>query len=167
MLFESKFKLAPNLLILYGDHPLISNDTIKKLIEKHESDNTTITMLTAKVPNFDGIYQGFYHDGRIIRKADGKISKIVEPSDANKSIMAIKETNPAIFVFKTDWLKKNINNITINEIKREYYLTQIIEIAKLTKVSIQLVEGNIDECFGVNTKEQLEIIEKVISKNDL
>jgi len=164
VLFSNRIKLASNLLILYGDHPLISSKTIQKLASKHNSSDSVFTMLVANVPQFSGIYRNFYHDGRIVRDSRGDILKIVEPSDADKNIMAIREINPAIFIFKTDWLKNNIGKIKINRVKREYYLTQLIEIAKQGNTHIQLVEGDISECFGVNTESELEVVEKVFDK---
>lgn len=162
-LFTKNVDLAENILILYGDHPLISEHTIKRLLEKHLVSKSSFSMLVASVPNFDGIYQGFYNDGRVIRNRNGNVERIVEPSDATDEVMRIKEINPAIFVFKTSWLRKNIDQIKINEVKREYYLTQLIEIAKQVNTHILPIEGDIKECFGINTKQQLEIVEKVMT----
>lgn len=164
VLFDKNVDLAENTLILYSDHPLISSQTIKKLVNKHISSNSSFSMLVASVPNFNGIYHGFYHDGRVIRGKTGKVVKIVELSDATEKIMKVKEINPAIFIFKTSWLKKYVYQIKINEIKKEYYLTQLIEIAQRTGTDILPVEGDIDECFGVNTLEQLATVEKIIKK---
>lgn len=165
VLFDKNIDLAENTLILYGDHPLISSQTIKELLNKHVLNKSSFSMLVASVPNFSGIYHGFYHDGRVVRNRTGNVAKIVEPTDATEKIMMVKEINPAIFIFKTSWLRKHVYQIKINEVKREYYLTQLIEITKRTGTDILPVEGDIDECFGVNTIEQLATVEEIMKRN--
>ncbi len=150
-------------LVLYADHPLISSETIKKMIDTHKSENYIFTMLVASVPYYKDNYNNFYNDGRIIRNDKGEIVKIVEPNEAIDHEMEIKEINPAIFCIDTEWLSSNIHKIKLNKEKNEYYLTKLVEIAQNQSVTINSVNANIEECWGANTPEQFENIKQILT----
>ena len=100
---------SENLLILLADHPLIHTNTIRDLIDTHLHTNSLLTMLTAEVPNYDGIYKYFFNDGRIVRGSDNNIEAIKEPNELSVEQMEeLKEINPSIYVFNTKWLRENI-----------------------------------------------------------
>jgi len=161
---KSAIKLDDNIMVLLGDHPLISFKTIKKIAEIHYKNNAKISMITAKVPNYDGIYKNFYYDGRIKRNEKSEIIGIIEPSNATNNEMKIREINPSLYIFNTKWLKDNIGKIKINAKKKEYYLTDIMQIAYNQNYKIFSVTVNAIECFGVNTQEQLKQIQNVMKK---
>ena len=151
-----------NVLVLFGDMPFIKAKSINTLVSKHESGGSILSMFTANVPNFANEFATFNSFGRIIRNQDNKISEIVEFVDATEEQRGIKEVNPSIYIFKTQWLWDNIDKIQKNK-HGEYYLTDIVSIARRQKVKINSLTINPLEVFGINTPEHLEQAEKFIS----
>ncbi|MBT1248550.1 MULTISPECIES: bifunctional UDP-N-acetylglucosamine diphosphorylase/glucosamine-1-phosphate N-acetyltransferase GlmU [unclassified Thermosipho (in: thermotogales)] len=140
-----------NLLILYGDVPFISYETLKRLEKVHLESNSDVTILTAILENPSGY-------GRIVR--DDKI-KIIEDKDADDEIKKIKEINTGIYIIKGRYLIENINKINNNNAQGEYYLTDILRFTE--KISTVITE-NIDEITGINDRIQLARLEKRIRK---
>jgi len=150
-----------NVLILYGDTPLLSQEIIKKLVEKHVSSNAGATLLTAQLKNPTGY-------GRVIRSSGGKIVKIVEELDASIYEKIIEEINVGVYCFSKRALFYGLEKIKPDNKKEEYYLTDTIEV--LTKANI-LVESvttnNAEEFLGVNTRAELGKAELVMRKRIL
>lgn len=142
-----------DLLILYGDVPFISKDTLNKLIDEHKNKNNEVTILTAIIDDPSGY-------GRIVRDEMGKI-RIVEDKDANNEIKQIKEINSGIYVFNGNFIKKNLDNLNNKNAQGEYYLTDIISFAN--RVSTIVVE-DIFEITGINNRGQLSEVEKEMRK---
>ena len=140
-----------NLLILYGDVPFISYETLKRLEKEHLESNSDVTILTAILENPSGY-------GRIVR--EDKI-KIVEDKDADENIKKIKEINSGIYIFKGSFLKENIKKIDNNNAQKEYYLTDIL---KFTDKISTVTTDDIDEITGVNDRIQLAKLEKNIRR---
>ncbi len=156
---------AENLLVLYGDMPFITEESLRKFIRMHHDNQAQISMLTTKVPNFQKEYAGFEHFGRIVRSpsllAKGKdIVKITEFKDASEAEKAIKEINPGVYMFSTAWLWPNLKKIKNKNAQKEYYLTDIVEIAIAQKVKIYSLEVSPKEVMGINSLEDLELAEK-------
>lgn len=152
---------ADNIIVLFGDMPYIKAESIKKLIALHESNDSPISMFTSIVPNFQNEFATFNSFGRIIRDQDNKISDIVEFVDASDDQRKIKEVNPSIYIFKTKWLWENIDKILKNK-HGEFYLTDIINIAKKQSVEIESLTIDPLEVFGINTPEHLRQAEMLI-----
>jgi len=151
-----------NHLILYGDVPFISTSTIQKIIDLHQQENSVLTMLTFKVPNFKDDYQGYYHFGRIVRNEQGEIIKIVEFKDAGEEEKQIIELNPAIYCIQDKWLWENLNKLNNQNQQAEYYLTDLVKLASDQDLKINsLVIEDEFEFMGVNTLEDLELAQKI------
>lgn len=153
---------AENVLVLYGDQPLMKAETIKKLAEAHLAGGKVLTMGTVTVPDFEDWRGGFYDFGRIVRDEAGKVIGIVEKKDATEEILKIKELNPSYFCFKADWLCQNLDNIKNKNNQKEYYLTDLIAIACRQGEEIATVAIDPKEAVGVNTEEQLKLVEELI-----
>ncbi len=149
---------ADNIIVLYGDHPFIKPETIKELIEVHTGK---ITMMTTEVEDFNDWRKNYYSWGRIIREGD-KIQAIKEFKDASEEEKKIKELNPAFYCFSAEWLWKNIKKLENNNAQKEYYLTDLIKIASEQNIKISSIKINFNEAIGINSKEELEIAEKLI-----
>lgn len=148
-------------LILSSDQPLISKETIEHLLKKHEEKKPTITIATVTVPDFEEWRSVLRHFGRIIRGNDGLVDSIVEFKDATEKEKLIKELNPAVYAFDSDWLWKNIDLIKNDNVQGEYYLTDLIKIAREQNKKIEAVSvENVIEGLQPNTKQELEILEK-------
>jgi bifunctional UDP-N-acetylglucosamine pyrophosphorylase / glucosamine-1-phosphate N-acetyltransferase len=150
-----------NVLVLYGDCPFITSGSIQKIIDSHR--NGILTMFTTRVNNFDGLYSGFRGFGRIFRDADGKIDAIREYIDCTDEERGIKELNPAVYVFNTKWLWENIDKIQSNNKQKEFYLTDLIHIAREQGHEIKTLDIDPREVYGINTKEQLKLAESLLS----
>ncbi len=148
---------AENTMVLVGDAPLLSHETLKNLYELHKKEKASCTILTAEFEN-----PGRY--GRIVREGRN-VKKIVEAVDASPEELKIKEINSGIYVFNTKKLLKNLTKIKPDNVKKEYYLTDVVEILaeKGEKVCAYKTE-NPEEIIGINDRKTLSNVEKIILK---
>lgn len=161
MIAEDKAKNSDLIVVLYADHPLVSADTIKNLIDTHKESNAKLTMATATVPDFDDWRSAFLAFGKFVRDESGKITKIVEVKDATEEELKIKEVNPAYMCFNAKWMWKHLHMLKNENAQSEYYLTDLVGMAFAENENISSISIDPREALGVNTKEQLEIIEKL------
>jgi len=162
--FESNIKLKENLMILYGDHPCYSSSTLQKLNETHQNSKSPVTMAITIVPEFKNAFACFYGFGRIKRNSANQIIGIIEKTDTTEQEKQIKEVNPGLYVFNAQWLKQNTKKIKMNKEKKEYYLTDIIAVAVEQGIKINSLAVPPEQCFGVNTPEDLRRAENMIKK---
>ena len=107
----------------------------------------------------------FWSFGRIIRDRDNEVIGIVEQKDCNGEQLKIKESNPGFYIFDNKWFWENIRKIKTNNVQKEYYLTDMIEIAcKQNKKIIAMPVSEEDEALGINNPEQLKQAEEVLRK---
>lgn len=147
-----------SVLISYGDTPLLTPKTLKNIIDRHTSSKSGCTLLTARLKNPTGY-------GRILRSGNDKIMKIVEELDAVIYEKVIEEINVGMYCFDKKALFEALELITPNNRKREYYLTDTIEI--LAKLNTPIDSVSIDdpeEFLGINTREDLIQAEQVVRR---
>jgi len=152
------------ILVISSDQPTISKETLENIIKTHIDKSPTITIGTVVVPDFNDWRSGMYTNfGRIIRKEDGSVKKIVEFKDATDEQKEIKEVNPAIYAFDSKWLWENINLIKNDNTQKEYYITDLVKIACNQEKRIEAVPvASIIEGLQPNSKIELEILEEVL-----
>ncbi|MCF6336841.1 MAG: bifunctional UDP-N-acetylglucosamine diphosphorylase/glucosamine-1-phosphate N-acetyltransferase GlmU [Gammaproteobacteria bacterium] len=139
-------------LLLYGDVPLITVQTLQRLVAATAGD--TLALLTAKLTDPTGY-------GRIVRDTAGKVQCIVEQKDASTEQLAIDEINTGMLAVKADMLKKWIARLDNNNAQKEYYLTDIVGFAVADGVAINTANPDeICEIEGVNNKRQLAELER-------
>lgn len=145
-------------VILNGDTPLITAETINKAIEYHKNNGNQATVITAILDDATGY-------GRIVRDNDGSVLKIVEQKDASEEEKKINEVNSGMYVFDAQSLVYALDKITPNNAQGEYYLTDTLEIIKNNsgKVGVMTAEDS-DEFLGVNSKLQLAQAMKIMKK---
>ena len=140
-------------LILYGDVPLIQEDTLKRLLSK--ADNQNLALLTVHLSDPTGY-------GRIVRDAQGNVSKIVEQKDAHPEQLAISEINTGILIAPTAPLKKWLAQLSNHNAQGEYYLTDVIALAVADGFGIATEHPDTEwETLGVNSKAQLAQLESI------
>lgn len=144
-----------HVIVLYGDMPFITAESLSKLIDDHTARGNMLTLMTTTVPDFHDWRAQFYDFGRIIRDENGDIVKIVEKKDASPAELNIKELNSAFFCFDADWLWKNLKKLKNNNAAGELYLTDLVKIAFDEGVPLSSVNIDSREAVGVNTKEHL------------
>lgn len=150
---------ADAVIVLYGDHPFIRPETLRTLAETHASSEGVLTMMTVKVPSFEGDYRVFEHWGRVLRDYDAHVIGIREDKDAMDSEREILEVNPAMYCFNATWLWENIREVKNYNAKGEYYLTDLVELAVSQGKRIATVLVAPEEAVGVNTKDELAVAE--------
>jgi len=143
-------------LVLCGDTPIITSDTLKKMIETHINDKNNGTFMTA-------IAEDPFAYGRIVRGEDGSVQKIVEEVDCNEEEAKIKELNSGMYCFESKDLLMALDQLGNKNKQGEYYLTDTLEILNNNnKRCGAFVVGNFDETMGVNDRTQLAIAEGII-----
>lgn len=151
-----------NVLVLYGDHPFVAEDAILRLIKTHEKNRATLSMMTVTVPDFHGWREAFYGFGRVLRNAEGKPIAIVETKDAREDEKDIKEVSPSFFCYDAHWLWENIENITNDNMQKEYYLSDLLGLAIHQGKIVVSIPVDPKVAFGVNTPEELAWAEKLL-----
>ncbi len=136
------------LIVLNGDTPLVSAETIKKFRKLHMKNKSAVSVLSFQAENPDDY-------GRIVRNASGQVLSIVEQKDADAIQQKIHEVNSGVYAINHDLLPL-VENIKINKKKGEYYLTDIVAAAleRGLKTSAYCI-GSEEEFMGVNTREEL------------
>jgi UDP-N-acetylglucosamine diphosphorylase/glucosamine-1-phosphate N-acetyltransferase len=136
-------------VILCGDVPLLKPETIQGLIEKHIAAKVQLTVLTTYPADIKGY-------GRVVKDSAGNIRKIVEERDATETEKKIGEINTGIYCADTAFLFAALEKIKNNNDQKEYYLTDIVEIACREGLNVQAhVAADYIEVMGINTAEQL------------
>ena len=151
-------------LVLSCDQPFVSKETLESIINTHIKKQPAITMGTVVVPDYENWRTGLYTNfGRVVREINGEVKKLVEFKNANEEEKKIKEVNPALYVFDAKWLWGNIDKIEMDLTRNEYKLTDMIQIAFSQNKKIEAVPvANIIEALQPNSKEELEILEKLV-----
>lgn len=145
-------------VVLCGDTPLISDNTLKTFFEYHNSNGNAVTVLTTTIDEPFGY-------GRVIRDSEGSFLKIVEQKDANEEEKLTKEINSGIYCFNGDFLKKSLMYVGNNNAQGEYYLPDTIEIIRNMGGKVGAFLGaTIEELMGVNSRIQLSEAEKIMRK---
>ena len=145
-------------VILNGDTPLITAETINKAIEYHKNNGNQATVITAILDDATGY-------GRIVRDNDGSVLKIVEQKDASEEEKKINEVNSGMYVFDAQSLVYALDKITPNNAQGEYYLTDTLDILLSAgkKIGGYAISDN-DEIRGINDRVQLNEAEKIMQK---
>lgn len=141
-------------VILNGDHPLFTSNTLLKLINKHKEEGAAATVLTACVDDPSGY-------GRVIRNEDGCVDRIVEHKDANSEERSINEINTGTFCFDNQKLFSVLDKVNNHNAQGEYYLPDVISILReLNEKVVAEKLSNPEEALGVNDRVQLAQAEK-------
>ena len=154
---------ADQIVVLYGDHPLIRSATILRLIETHASHDEPLSMVTFEVSEDDELYEHLKDFGRVRRNSLGDVCGIVEVKDADEGELMIAERNPGYYCIDRKWLWDNLLRLKNNNAQGEYYLTDLVGLAVSQGHKVRIVQvENVAECFGVNTPDQLKLVEQLI-----
>ncbi len=138
-------------LVLYGDVPLIEQETLEALI--NEGDASSLKVLTTVLDDPTGY-------GRIVRDVTGRMLMITEEKDANEETREINEVNTGIMCIPAKWLKSALSQLDNNNAQGEYYLTDLIAKAVEEGMDIDSITCEDDqEVAGVNNRVQLAELE--------
>ena len=142
-----------DVIVLPGDTPLLRPATIAALVRQHRSADAAATLLTARVTDPYGY-------GRVVRREDGRVTKIVEEVDATLEERDIDEINTSIYVFRHGVLAPGLRRVMPDNAKGELYLTDVVGVlhdAGYTVTSLEAADSM--EAAGVNDRAQLAVAE--------
>lgn len=143
-------EITGTVVVVCGDTPLLTGDTLAQLTATHEADGNAVTVLTAEVPDSTGY-------GRIIRDAaTGSVTAIVEHKDATDAQRAILEINSGVFAFDGVLLSDALGKVRTDNSQGEEYLTDVLEILRESGHRVgAAVGGDHREILGINNRVQL------------
>lgn len=147
------------LLVLNGDTPLITQNTLRRLLDVHSNEKSSITLVTSKVRDAQEY-------GVIVRDKKGKIKCVKEITERDKTHRP-EEVNAGIYCFNADFVKENISLIPKNNTKGEYYLTDLIKIASEKGQKITTIEASSEEIIGINNRVDLAMAIDILKTNIL
>jgi len=158
----SKLDTQEPTLVLYGDVPLTTQQTLSKLLKLADGvrgQDAALALLTQNLANPTGY-------GRIVRDTDGSVKEIVEEKDASAAQKTIQEINTGIMVLPTNALKKWLKALRASNAQGEYYLTDVIAMAVKDGVPIRTTQADDEfETVGVNSRDQLASLERTHQLN--
>lgn len=145
-------------IILCGDTPLITSETLRDFVEFHRAGRSDLTVMSA-------IFENPTNYGRIIRNADGSLNSIVEEKDATAEQKEIKEVNAGIYCLNWAKIKPAFKDLKTNNAQGEYYLTDIVHWSgcNCLKTLVYTLKNN-EEIYGINSKLNLSEAAKLLNK---
>ena len=146
-----------DIIILCGDTPLITSETLKDFINEHYNTESDLTVMSA-------IFENPTNYGRIKRTSSNKLDSIVEEKDASVEEKSIKEINAGIYCINWKKIKPAFAELKTNNAQGEYYLTDIIKWANLQNLNVNVYTlKNNEEIFGINSKQHLAEATKILN----
>lgn len=143
-----------DILILCGDVPLLREETLRSLTKHHRDSGAAVTVLTTFLDD-----PGRY--GRVIKTVGGRVLRIVEERDATEEEKRVKEINSGIYCADCRFLFDAVSRITDDNAQKEYYLTDIFQIAlEKGEKTASVVCRDPREVMGINTPEELDEAQK-------
>jgi bifunctional UDP-N-acetylglucosamine pyrophosphorylase / glucosamine-1-phosphate N-acetyltransferase len=136
-------------VVMTSDTPLLDGGTLVELVEDHERAARAVTVLTGEVPDPFGY-------GRIVRDGTGDVAAIVEEKDADETQRSVREINSGIYAFDVSFLGRALERIDNDNAKGEYYLTDVVGLARADAVSVgAFVTDDVTQTEGANDRAQL------------
>jgi len=144
-------------LVTLADMPLLTAETLIRLVRAQESHSGPISMLTLLADDPRGF-------GRVVRDAQGRVQAVVEEAQASPDELAIRELNASAYCFNAGWLWEALPRIPLSP-KGEYYLTDLVGLAVADGMSVQaILADDPDETIGINTRVHLAEVEAVLRR---
>lgn len=145
-------------LVTCADTPLLTAKTLGELVARQQLNNGPITMLSWVADDPKGF-------GRVVRDPSGAVVKIVEHAVATPEELEIHELNAGVYCFDAEWLWSHVDQIPLSVPKREYYLTDLVEMAAAEGARVEaLIAEDPDEALGINTRVHLAQAERIMRR---
>ncbi|MGI6585533.1 MAG: bifunctional UDP-N-acetylglucosamine diphosphorylase/glucosamine-1-phosphate N-acetyltransferase GlmU [Lutisporaceae bacterium] len=151
-----KYIIDGDILILYGDTPLLKPETLKEMHRVHQEEGCSVTILTSDMEDPTGY-------GRIVRTEEKLVKAIVEDKDADCNTKLIKEINSGIYFFNGKELREALGHLKNDNVQGEYYLTDVIGIMRNKGLKVGAFKtGDTEDIMGVNNRYQLSVANKIM-----
>ena len=142
-------------LVTYADMPLLTAETLQKIVDAQRSHTGPVTMLTLIADDPRGF-------GRVLRGSDGRVQAIIEDAHATPEQRQIRELNASVYCFDADWLWQALRRVPLSP-KGEYYLTDVVGIAVADGLSVQAhTLDDPRQAIGINTRVHLAEAEALL-----
>jgi bifunctional UDP-N-acetylglucosamine pyrophosphorylase/glucosamine-1-phosphate N-acetyltransferase len=142
-------KFSGDVLILPGDSPLLTTETLQQLVDHHRATGAAVTLLTAELEDPSGY-------GRIIRGRDGSVERIVEHADADATERKTKEVNTSVWVFDRAALRAALTKVDRTNAQHEFYLTDVVAVLKDKGEPVEAFTAqDSTEALGANSRVEL------------
>ncbi len=151
-------------VVIYGDHPFLTPETIKNLDELHKKKGGPLAMMTTTVQDFNDWRFLFKDFSRIIRNDAEEIIYDIQVKDATPEELKVKEVNPCFFSFQGSWLWEHLRKLKNENKQKEYYLTDLVKMAIDEGYRIHTIQVSPIESVGINTPEQLAVARDILEK---
>ncbi len=144
-----------DVLILYGDTPLLTSETLSRMVDVRRKDEKSAVVVLGFEPDDPTGY------GRMVTNEAGDLTAIVEELDASEEIRTIRLSNSGVMAISGKYIQELVSEIDNKNAKDEYYLTDIVEIAQNKGLSCKVVISEDTELLGVNNRIQLAQAEEI------
>ena len=142
-----------NILIVSGDVPLLTTQTLAQFVNEHQAHDATLSVLTTKLDD-----PAQY--GRLIRESDGQVAKIVEARDASEEELTVPEINTGIYCVSAEFLFSTLDRLQPTNAQGEYYLTDIVALAVEAGLTTRAVlTPHFHQVQGINSRQELARME--------
>jgi bifunctional UDP-N-acetylglucosamine pyrophosphorylase/glucosamine-1-phosphate N-acetyltransferase len=154
---DGRTDIIGTVLVTCGDVPLLTSETLRKLLAAHQASRNAVTVLTAVVVDPTGY-------GRIVRDDSGLVAAIVEHKDASADLLAIREINSGVYAFDGVVLAGALTRLTSANAQGERYLTDVLAVARADGQRVgAMVADDPAETEGVNDRVQLSELSRVLN----
>ncbi len=148
-------ELEGHLLVLYGDTPLVTAETMSALLDALDDRPSNAVAVLGFTPDDPGAY------GRLVLDDEGQLLRIVEAKDADEDERAIELCNSGVIALRGTVAWALLNQITNDNAKGEYYLTDVVALARAAGHQAVVIEADADEVLGVNSRGELAVAEAI------
>lgn len=151
---------AQEVMVLCGDAPLISGESIDALHQLHKNHQAAVTMQTVVLP--EGL-----HYGRVVRDGAGRVTAVLQAKDSQDrpEILAIREINTGVYSFDTPFLREALQKIPKSPVTGEIYLTDLIHIAREQGRAVEaLIDPDVDSLLGINSRAELAATTQTVKR---
>ncbi|HID53859.1 MAG TPA: bifunctional UDP-N-acetylglucosamine diphosphorylase/glucosamine-1-phosphate N-acetyltransferase GlmU, partial [Anaerolineae bacterium] len=156
---------SSQVIVTYGDMPLLRAETLQKLADTQRESGTAVTLLSVMGEPTSSF-------GRVVRDENGRVTEIVEAAEAKRrpntaELLAIRELNAGVYCFDANFLWQNVDKLPLRQARSgpEYYLTDMIELAQEQRRGVTaVIAEDPDECLGAGTRAELTAVEKAFRR---
>jgi len=152
---EALAEFDGDVMVLYGDVPLLTEGSVRRLLDRHRKSGSAVSLLTSTLDDASGY-------GRIVRDGSGALARIVEQKDASEEERLIQEWNPGIYCVRSEFLFPSLDRLDADNAQGELYLTDIVGFAVADGKPVTTEPVDFHEVAGINSRADLAELEATL-----